>query len=145
MNKVKFLFASKFRLTPQFIINALKKITSTFQTIQPLMKELNSLVREKVYNYLNSFSFSNIHTVVIKFLETLWKLVLCKTIIVTLYCIVSQYVLYLSPLGGHWRHIKIPVHYILMSPTSHLPQVSLNVSSHLSAMWQNWCIISSKC
>lgn len=71
MNKVKFLFASKFRFTPQFIINALKKITSTFQTIQPLMKELNSLVREKVYNYLNSFSFSNIHTVVIKILETL--------------------------------------------------------------------------
>lgn len=47
MNKVKFLFASKFRLTPQFIINALKKITSTFQTIQPLMKELNSLVGEQ--------------------------------------------------------------------------------------------------
>lgn len=71
MNKVKFLFASKFRFTPQFIINALKKITSTFQTIQPLMKELNSLVREKVYNYLNSFSFSYLHTVVIKILETL--------------------------------------------------------------------------
>lgn len=47
MNKVKFLFASKFRFTPQFIINALKKITSTFQTILPLMKELNSLVWEQ--------------------------------------------------------------------------------------------------
>lgn len=47
MNKVKFLFASKFRFTPQFIINALKKITSTFQTIQALMKELNSLVGEQ--------------------------------------------------------------------------------------------------
>lgn len=30
MNKVKFLFASKFRLTPQFIINALKKNNLNF-------------------------------------------------------------------------------------------------------------------
>lgn len=40
MNKVKFLFASKFRLTPQFIINALKKNNFNFSN--------NSAIDERV-------------------------------------------------------------------------------------------------